>query len=418
MEQLHRRLSDEQIRLIMRNYCEGKLSRQEVQDALGIGKSRFFVLLKTFRNDPQGFSIDYQRSTPRKISPETEDLIQHELQREKELVQNPELPISSYNYSAMRDRLKKKGICVSVPTIIKRAKEQDCYKGQPHRKTHDRQVVTTAIGALVQHDASTHLWSPFAKEKWSLITSIDDYSRKLLYADFVQHETSWAHIQAAQALVQAYGLPLKYYVDNLRVFRFVQKRDSVWRKHVLMTDDIDPQWRQVMRLLGVEVTYALSPQAKGKIERPYRWLQDRIVRTCALEKLAVLEDVRGVLRDEIDRYNNRQVHSTTGEIPSLRFENARKSGNSLFRHFSLPKPYSSSKDVFCLHETRIVNGYRRISIFNQEIDVPHVPLREDVDLHLIPDLTRNALEIRIWFEKKMVHSLTLPLDRTLSTFQL
>ena len=40
-----------------------------------------------------------------------------------------------------------------------------------------------------------------------------------------------------------------------------------------------------MRNLGVDVIYALSPQVKGKVERPYRWLKDRIVRTCAIEKL-------------------------------------------------------------------------------------------------------------------------------------
>jgi len=88
-----------------------------------------------------------------------------------------------------------------------------------------------------------------------------------------------------------------------------------------------------MRLLNVDVTYALSPQAKGKVERPYRWLQDRIVRTCVYEKISELDDCRGVLRDEISRYNNHQVHSTTGEIPSIRFERALKSGNSLFRKF-------------------------------------------------------------------------------------
>ena len=99
------------------------------------------------------------------------------------------------------------------------------------------------------------------------------------FADFVPRETTWAHIQAAQALIQTYGLPLRYYVDSLRVFRFVQGRDSFWRKHVLGTDDVDTQWRRLMRLLGVDVSFALSPQAKGKVERPYRWLQDRIVRT-------------------------------------------------------------------------------------------------------------------------------------------
>jgi transposase len=418
MEQLHRRLTDEQVRLIFRNYGEGHLTRAEVQETLGVGKSQFFVLMKAYRQNPTGFSVSYQRHTPGKLSAEAESTIRQELKREKDLVEDPQLPISSYNYSALRDRLKHKGIEVSLPTIIKRAKEQEAYHPRRTGKVHDREVVTTAIGALIQHDASTHLWSPFAQDKWTLITSIDDFSRKLLYADFVTQETSWAHIQAAQAVMKAYGLPLSYYVDNLRVFRFVQNRDSVWRKHVLQTDDIDPQWRQVMRLLKVNVTYALSPQAKGKIERPYRWLQDRIVRTCALENLSSLEEARSVLRDELDRYNNHQVHSTTGEIPNLRFENARKNGNSFFRPFALPKPYTSPKDVFCIHGSRMVDGYRRISLFNQEIDVPHAPLHEDVDLHLIPDLPHRSLEVRIWFQSKMVHSLTLPLDPHSATFQL
>jgi hypothetical protein len=161
--------------------------------------------------------------------------------------------------------------------------------------------------------------------------------------------------------MQAFGLPLRYYVDNLRVFRFVPERDSVWRKNVLETEDIVTQWRQVMAVLKVEVTYALSPQAKGKVERPYRWLQDWIVRTCALEKLSSLEEARAVLQEEVKRYNDHQVHSTTGEIPRVRFEQARHTGNSLFRPFALPKPYTSLKDVFCLHTSRIVNGYHKIS---------------------------------------------------------
>ena len=409
MGQLHKRFSNEQVKLLLQGYVQGRIARAEVEGILQINKTRFFALVKEYRQAPDAFSLDYQRETPARLSMEVEAAIARELLREKELVENPQLPISSYNYSAMRDRLLKKGYGVSINTIITRAKGLGCYQPHPRKKVHDREVITAAIGALVQHDASTHLWSPFAGDKWTLITSLDDFSRKLLYADFVEQETSWAHIQAAQAVMKAYGLPLSYYVDNLRVFRFIQNRDSLWRKHVLQTDDIDPQWRQVMRLMGVNVTYALSPQAKGKIERPYRWLQDRIVRTCALENLTTLEEARGVLRDEVDRYNNHQVHSTTGEIPSLRFENARKSGNSLFRPFSLPKPYTSSKDVFCLHETRILDGYGLISLFNHKIEVPDVPDREDVELHLIPDLARNTLEVRIWFEQKMVHSLTIPM---------
>jgi len=198
-------------------------------------------------------------------------------------------------------------------------------------------------------------------------------------------------------------------VDNLRVFRFVQKRDSFWRTHQVVTDEVDPQWKQVLRQLNVEVIYALSPQAKGKVERPYRWLQDRIVRTCAYEQVTSLEDTRIVLRDEVHRYNYDQVHSTTGEVPAIRFANAKKTGNSLFRPFALPSPYKSVKDVFCLRQTRTLDGYRRISLDRHSIEVPKVEVREDVELHLVPDFSKNLLEVRIWFKDKMVHSVNLPL---------
>lgn len=404
MDQLHKRFTSEQIKVLLQGYCQGTIERASAEETMGIGKTRFFALLKEYRQNPNAFFPSYKRATSARLSAAVEAEIERELQREKELVEDRRLPISSYNYSALRDRMGKNGINVSVTTIIRRAKSMDCYKPHRKRKVHDREVLTASIGALVQHDASIHLWSPYAQEKWTLITSIDDYSRKLLFADFFPRETTWTHIQAAQALMQAYGIPLRYYVDSLRVFRFVQGRDSVWRKHVLQTDDIDSQWRQMMRVLGVDVTYALSPQAKGKIERPYRWLQDRIVRTCALEKLTTLEEARVVLREEVSRYNNHQVHSTTTEIPSIRFEKARKEGNSLFRPFVLPKPYTSTKDVFCLREKRMVNGYRRISLFNHEIEVPNVPLREEVEVHLIPDIVREALGVRIWWNNQMVHS--------------
>jgi transposase len=412
MDQLHKRFSVEQVKLLLQRYREGELSRAEIEEVLGVSKTRFFALLKAYRHEPKTFSIEYQRRTPRRLSEEAEQQIAQELEREKELVDDPRLPITNYNYTALRDRLQKKKIRVSVPTIIQRAKQLECYKPQRKHKVHDRVVVTSAIGALIQHDASLHLWSPYASEKWTLITSIDDFSRLLLFADFVSKEGSWAHIQAAQRLMQGFGLPLRYYVDNLRVFRFVPERDSVWRKNVLETEDIVTQWRQVMTVLNVEVTYALSPQAKGKVERPYRWLQDRIVRTCALEKLSSLEDVRAVLQEEVKRYNDHQIHSTTGEIPRVRFEKARQAGNSLFRPFALPKPYTSLKDVFCLHTTRIVNGYRKISFVNQEIEVPHVPLRDTVDLHIIPDLEKRSLEVRIWWQKQMVRAIHLPLPST------
>jgi transposase len=411
MTQVHKRFSIEQVKVLFQGYTQGNLSRADVESMLGIGKTRFFALLKGYRQDRETFSIAYQRTSQTRLSSRAESEIQQELLREKALIDDKELPIHDYNYTALADRLKKKGIQVSTTTITKRAKALNCYRPRKKKAKHDREVLTSSIGDLIQHDASLHKWSPYADEKWTLITSIDDYSRMLLYAELVREENTWTHIQAAQALMQTFGLPFRYYVDNLRVFRFVQNRDSIWRTHHLGTDDVDPQWKQVLRALRVEVVYALSPQAKGKVERPYRWLQDRIVRTCALEKITEFEGARQVLQEEIQRYNYHQVHSTTGEVPAIRFANAKKAGNTLFRPFALPKPYKSAKDIFCLRLTRTLDGYRRISLNRHSIEVPKVDVREDVELHLVPDLGKNVLEVRIWFKDKMVHAVNLPLDR-------
>ena len=86
---------------------------------LNIGKVRFFALLKAYRRDGRAFSIEYLRKTPGKLSTDVEAHIKKELLREKELVEDRELPISSYNFSALRDRLKKKGMHVSTTTTTK-----------------------------------------------------------------------------------------------------------------------------------------------------------------------------------------------------------------------------------------------------------------------------------------------------------
>ncbi|MCL4459825.1 MAG: hypothetical protein M1136_01825 [Chloroflexi bacterium] len=227
MDQIHKRFTGEQVKVLLKGYCQGTLDRSAVEGTLGISKTRFFALLKQYRHDPDKFALTYQRTTPTRLPASAEREIKSELILEKGLIEEPSLPITTYNYSAIRDRLIKHGVIVSLPTIIDLAKSSGCYHLHPRKKTHDREVVTTAIGALIQHDASHHCWSPFTKERWVLITSLDDFSRKILYADLFEQETTWAHIKAAETLMLSYGIPLRYYVDSLRVFRFVQGRDSL-----------------------------------------------------------------------------------------------------------------------------------------------------------------------------------------------
>ena len=96
--------------------------------------------------------------------------------------------MTSYHY--IKDRVYKTyRQKVSVNTIIHRAKKHGFYLRKPQRTPHDREVLTRYVGELIHPDSSHHLWAPAAKEKWYLITSLDDYSRFLLYAILLRKET-------------------------------------------------------------------------------------------------------------------------------------------------------------------------------------------------------------------------------------
>jgi hypothetical protein len=265
-------------------------------------------------------------------------------------------------------------------------------------------VLTDAIGELVQHDSSHHLFAPDAQEKWYLITSIDDYSRALLYADFWDRESTWAHITAAQELCVKFGFPFEYYADQHSIFRYVKHRDrfSPWMEFEKYTDDVDPQWKQVLKDCGINVIYALSPQAKGKIERPYQWLQDHLVRSCLRAGVADIETGRRLLREEVQAYNWKRAHSTTGEIPMRRFEEARKQGNSMFRPFAIKPPFEFMQDVFCCRIKRTVDSYRRVSINNIKLTVPIVPSHEEVEIRFSLDPHHRIVRLRFWYANKCV----------------
>jgi len=217
----------------------------------------------------------------------------------------------------------------------------------------------------------------------------------------VKKETSWTHILALQTVVLTYGAPFLYYVDSHSIFRFVQGRDSLWRKHYTLTDEADPQWKQVMGDCNIKVTYALSPQARGKIERPYGWLQDRLIRTCVRDNVTDIRQAQSVLNREINRYNYKQVHSTTREVPYFRFQRALQEKRSLFREFQLRPLFQSVKDIFCLRVERTVDPYRRVSINNLQLKVNNATPRKRVILRGYP-LNKNISEVRFWRDGKLI----------------
>lgn len=402
MAQIHKRFTDPQVKELMERYLKKEIKRSYLQEILGIKRRRFFEILKQYQNDPEGFSIQYTRKAPsRSISANIEHNIFKELKTQQDLIKNKDVPIKSFNYSYIKDRLandyKQK---VSLHAIIKRAKAGGYHLGKRKKKIHDREVLTQYAGELIQHDSSYHLWAPLAKQKWSLITSLDDYSRFILYAAFVKPETSLTHIRAMESMFLRYGCPYQFYVDCHSIFRFVRGRDEIHYRHRLQTDDTTPQWKQVLEDCNVKTIYALSPQAKGKVERPYGWLQDRMIRNCVREDVRDIKHGQRVLTREVQRYNHKQVHSTTEEVPHFRFQRALKE-KSLFTKFAVKPPFESPKDIFCFRLKRIVDQYRKISIKGLEFKVKGHP-KTEVDIRIYP-LGNAICELRFWFNGRLLN---------------
>ena len=399
MGQLHKRFTDEQVKDMLGRYVRKEIEGTAIRAVLGIGKTRFFQLLHRYQATPQDFSIAYaRRRPPRRLDPTIEQHIVKELAIDRQAIQNPAIPLKSYNYSYVRTRLQTRyRQRVALSTIIARAKQHGFYLPRRPRKRHTREVLTRYVGELIQHDASHHLWAPAAQEKWYLITSLDDFSRYLLYAVLLKRETLWAHLLALQTVVVRWGFPYAYYVDCHSFFRYVRGRDVLPRDFLLAPTEYETQWKQVLKECGIQPLYALSPQAKGKIERPYGWLQDHLIRTCIRESVTTLEAANHILAREVHHYNDVQVHSTTGEVPVRRFRQALGQRQSLWREFRLPSPLRSVKDLFALRLQRMVDGYRRVSVHGVSLQVRGASPGQLLTLRLYP-LRLDLTEVRCWHE--------------------
>jgi transposase len=137
-KQLHNRFSDEQVRAILNKYAEGELSASQAQDMLGLSRSQFFEWVKRHKEGGQKFSVGYSRTGHNhRIGDDLEKAMLKELKVEKALIDNPSMPVRGYNYSFIRDQLKKKHKRnVSLPTIIDRAKKGAFTRnGLPRRFT-------------------------------------------------------------------------------------------------------------------------------------------------------------------------------------------------------------------------------------------------------------------------------------------
>ncbi len=138
--QLHKRFSTEEIKIFLKKYLTENVKLIYILEILQITQRQFFRLLKAYRKDPNGFSIEYKRKKAcRRISKRIEKNIIAELTIAKRLIEDKSIPVAFYNYSYIKDQLEDKyQQRVSLPTIIERAKKKGFYIPQRKKnRSHD-----------------------------------------------------------------------------------------------------------------------------------------------------------------------------------------------------------------------------------------------------------------------------------------
>jgi hypothetical protein len=163
-------------------------------------------------------------------------------------------------------------------------------RAAPHRQWRPRKACR---GELVQLDGSLHDWLEGRGPRCTLIAYIDDATSRLLYAEFVPSEDTFHLFQTTKAYLLRHGRPLAFYVD----------RDSIYRVNRQATieeelQDIAPmtQFARAMRQVDIELLPAFSPQAKGRVERLFQTLQDRLVKALRLANISTISDANRFLR--------------------------------------------------------------------------------------------------------------------------
>ena len=169
-----------------------------------------------------------------------------------------------------------------------------------HRKRRERKAQE---GAMVLWDGSPHHWLGSDQPACCLMAAIDDATGKVLVARFFPFEGSSGYLWLLREVVKRYGIPLVMYHDR---HGSLHRNDSHWSLEEQLAGRQEPtQVGLALEALGIESIAALSPQAKGRIERLFGTLQDRLIAELGLEGVQNLQEANRFLKFFIPRFNRR-----------------------------------------------------------------------------------------------------------------
>jgi transposase len=178
------------------------------------------------------------------------------------------------------EHLAKEGLSVSRETLRKWMTRAALWRPRSQRvkKIHVWRERRASFGELVMQDSSPFRWLEDRGPACQLIALIDDATSRI-WGRFTEHDTTEENLRTLQGWLRRYGRPLAHYTDNASIFR---KAGPQPLSEQLRGDPLRTQFGRALNELGIEWIAAHSPQAKGRIERLFETLQDRLVKEMRL----------------------------------------------------------------------------------------------------------------------------------------
>jgi len=210
------------------------------------------------------------------------------------------------------------GLAISRATVHRwrRALGRPAKHRRRPRQYRARREPRARMGALVQLDASPFDWLEGRGPAMSLHGAIDDATGTVLALHFRPTEDLHGYTTLLAAIATHYGLPLAFYGDRLNVFL---RNDTHWTLAEELHGAQSPtHFGQMLQSLGIGFIPAGSPQAKGRIERLWQTLQDRLVSELRLRRLATLEAANAFLPTFLADYNRRFARPPARPQPAWR----------------------------------------------------------------------------------------------------
>jgi transposase len=233
------------------------------------------------------------------------------------------------------------------------------------RKYRSRRERKEAFGMMLQIDASPHDWLE-GRGPWLTLVGAKDDATGYLWAHFEEAETTWGYLDLIKEVMTTHGVPLSLYADRHSIFHTTREPTIIEQ-----LKDVVPltQFGRAMDELGITLIKAWTPQAKGRIERQWGTLQDRLVVALRLAGAKTLEQAREVLKGFLKEYNQ-----SFCVVP--------KKAEAVFRK---APPKTILHKILCLKEIRMVKKDHTISFDGLVLQIPFskkYPCMADGQVHV------------------------------------